>query len=223
MSLAGVQGLHQVSVEPDNMGQKVHPMSPDQYYCAEIREGPNSRRFYFYASVQGLTGPEYGYTEDHAWIDQAYESALHEVLQRFSVEPRSSSAASVATAQAGVVVSVSEPHVFRAEELVRLDPWVNVYVVNAIKLAKRELGHAFHPIRVVWRWQTSEEPEDEAVVYLMLSDETGKFGEGFSLQQLRNESLVKDRIRRLYQDLLELRSRTLIMNLLRGDVGPGKD
>lgn len=198
-------------------------MSPNQYYSTEIREGPKSRRFYFYASVEGLTGPEYGYTEDHAWIDQAYESAIHEVRQRLSVQPWSSSAASVAAAQAGVVVIVSDPREISRDELVRLDPWVNVYVVNAIRLAKREIGDALHPIRVIWHWQTTEEAGDEAAVYLKLSDDTGKFGEGFGLQQLRNESLMKDRIRRVYQDLLELRSRTLIMNLLRGNVSAGKD
>jgi hypothetical protein len=192
-------------------------MSPDRYYLTKIDEGPKSRRFYFYASVEGLAGPEYGYSADDSWIDQAYESAIHEVRQRLLVQPWGW------VAETGVVVSASDPREISSDELVRLDPGVNVHVANAIGLAKREIGDALHPIRVTWYWQTSEEVEDEAAVYLKLSDDTGRFGEGFSVQQLKNEFLMKDRIRRLYQDLLELRSRTLIMNLLRGKVGAGKD
>jgi len=190
-------------------------MSPDRYYGAEIHEGPSPRRLYFYASTEGLTGPEYGYTEDHCWVAQAYESVTREVRERLSVQPF--------LTEAGAVVTVSDPREISPDELVQQDPWVNVYVVSAIKLAKREIEDALHPIKVIWCWQTSGNPGDEAIVHLKLSDDTGFFGEAFSLQQLKNESLMKDRIRRLYQDLLERRSRTIIMNLLRGKVGAGKD
>ena len=192
-------------------------MSPDRYYLTDIHEGPKSRRFYFYASIEGLAGPEYGYSEDNSWVDRAYEPAIHGVRERLLVQPWGW------VAEAGVAVSASDPREISSDELVRLAPEVNAYVVNAISLAKREIGDALHPVRVTWHWQTSEEVRDEAAVYLKLSDDTGMFGEGFTLQQVKNESLMKNRIRRLYQDLLGHRSRTLIMNLLRESVGASKD
>jgi hypothetical protein len=191
-------------------------MSPDRFYITEIREGPKSRLFYFYASVQGLTGPEYGYSEDDSWVDQTYESAIHGVRERLLVQPWGY------VAEAGVV-SASGPREISSDELVPLALEVNVYVVNAIGLAKREIEDALHPIRITWHWQTSEEVRDDAAVYLKLSDDTGMFGEGFTLRQIKDESLMKNRIRRLYQDLLGHRSRTLIMNLLRGKAGAARD
>jgi hypothetical protein len=192
-------------------------MSPDRFYVTEIHEGPKSRQFYFYASVEGLTGPEYGYSEDDSWVEQAYASAIHGVRERLLLQPWGW------VAEARVVVSGSGPREISSDESVRLAPEVNVYIVNAIGLAKREIKDALHPIRITWHWQTSEEVRDDAAVYLKLSDDTGMFGEGFTLQQVKDESLMKNRIRHLYQDLLGHRSRTLIMDLLRGKVGAAKD
>jgi len=190
-------------------------MSPDRYYCTEIREGPETRRFYFYASTEVLSDPQYGYTVNDSWIAEAYESAIEEIRKQLQAEHDA--------ARDGIVVTVSDPVEVSSDDLVWQNPRLNVYVEDAVKLAKREIEDAFHPIKVIWYWQTSGDPGDEAIVHLKLSDDTGIFGEGFSLQQLRNESLMKNRVRRLYQDLLELRSRKIIMNLLRGNVGAGKD
>lgn len=80
------------------------------------------------------------------------------------------------------------------------------------------------PIKVTWYWQASDEAAELTTVHLNLEDDTVFLPVcfGLSLEQLSDESLMKERIRRLYQDLL-CRSRTLIKNLLRGNVGAGKD
>ncbi len=192
-------------------------MLPDRYYVADVPEGPRPRRLYFYASTEGLNGPEYGYTEDDSWIDSAYEFAVHTVRQRLLVQPHGFEAV------AGADVTVSAPREIGPDELVRHDPGVNVHVLNAINLAKREIGESTHPIKVTWFWQTTGETTDEAAVYLKLSADTEPRLRGFTVQEIRNETLMKELIRGLYQDLLERRSRELIINLLRGKVGAGKD
>ena len=172
-------------------------MLPDPFHTAEIREGPDFPAVRLLdASTEGLNGPEYGYTEDYTWIDQAYESAEREVEESLSAQHGGG------TPEAGTAVSVSEPREVSSGASIRLGPRTNVHVENAISLAKVEIGYALHPIRVVWYWQPHESTGDEVLVFLKLSDDTGTFGEGFGLQRLRNESLMKDRIRRLYQDLL---------------------
>ncbi len=142
-------------------------MLPDRYYVTEIQEGPKARRFYFYASLEGLTGPEYGYAENGSWVAQAYESAIHEARERLASQP------GWIAAEFGAVVTTSGPREISPDELVRLDPCVNVPAVNAIKLTKQEIEHPLDPIRVTWCWQSSEESKNETVVYLKLSDDTG--------------------------------------------------
>ncbi len=192
-------------------------MLPDRYYVAEVREGPKARRLYFYANVEGLNGPEYGYTEDDSWISPAYEGVVHEIQERLSTLPRGFAA------EPGAIITVSEPREIGPEELLHHDPGVNVYMASAIKMAKREIGEALHPIRVTWFWQACDVAGEDVAAYLKLSDDMGTFGEGFTLQELRNEALMKDRIGRLYRELLEFRSRSLVMKLLRMNVGAGKD
>ncbi len=186
-------------------------MSPDRFYSTEIREGPKSRRFYFYASTEGLTDPQYGYAVNDSWIEEAYESAVEEIRRRLQAEHKA--------AGDGVVVTVSDPVAMSSDDLIRQNPRLHVYVEDAVKLAKRELGYALHPIKMTWSWETAEDPKAESMVQLKLSDETGSFGLGFTPQELKNRSLVEDRISRVYRDLLQHASRTLVMNLLRADTG----
>jgi hypothetical protein len=187
-------------------------MLPDRYYVADVHEGSKVRRLYFYASVEGLTDPEYGYSEDNSWIEPAYKRAVNEIERGLDAEP-------------GAAVSVSESHEISLDELVKQDPEVNVHILKAITVAKEEIRDALHPIKVIWYWQASDDVGKETAVHLILEDDTVFLPVlfGLSLQQLSNESLMKERIRRLYQDLLAIRSRTLIKNLLRGNVGAGRD
>jgi hypothetical protein len=192
-------------------------MWPDRYYVAEFREGSTHRRLYFYASTVGLTDSEYGYTVDDSWIEQAYEAVVDEVRRVESVLP------SGFAAGAGADVLVSDPREISPEEAVQQDTGVNPHVIRAIGLAKREIGEALRAIRITWYWLTSEEWGDEAAVSLILTDDVVTRREGFVMQQLKDEALMKDRISRLYQDLLAFGSRTLILNLLRQNAGAGKD
>jgi len=187
-------------------------MMPDRYYVADVHEGPRVRRLYFYASVEGLTDPEYGYTEDNSWIEPAYKRAANEIEREHNAEP-------------GTTASVSEPREIGPEELVEQNPGVNVHVLKAIALAKEEIREALHTIKVTWYWQASDDAREESAVHLILEDDTVFLPVlfGLSLHQLSNEDLMKKRIRRLYQDLLARRSRTLIKNLLRKNVGAEKD
>ena len=164
-----------------------------------------------------MNGPEYGYTEDDSWIEPAYQAAIREVREGRSGNPWGW------VPETGVSATVTGPRETSPDELVRQDPWMNVYVVNAIRIAKQEVGAALHPIRVVWYWQPSNQVGDEAAAYLSLSEDSASFGEGLSLRQLRDESATRERIRKLYQDLLEFRSRELILSLLRGRVSAGRD
>jgi hypothetical protein len=191
-------------------------MLPDRYYLTEVQAGPKHGLLYFYASTEGLNGPEYGYTEDDSWIDESYRVAIRGVKEGDPTNPWGR------VAEPGVTTTVADPREISADELVRHDPWLNVYVVNAIGVAKQVVGIALHPIRVAWYWPSSNGMDDVAA-YLSLSDDLGTFGEGLSLRQLRDESATRGRISKLYQDLLEFRSRTMILNLLRGKVGAGRD
>jgi len=187
-------------------------MMPDRYYVADVQEGPKLRRLYFYASVEGLTDPEYGYTEDHSWIEPAYQLVVGQIESGLNAEP-------------GTVVTVSASREISPEELVKQDPEVNAHILKAITLAEGEIKEALHPIKVVWHWMTMDDYSEEVPVYLTLADDIVRLPAGFGLklEQLTNEPLMKWRIRRVYQDLLAIRSRTLIKNLLRGNVGAGKD
>jgi hypothetical protein len=187
-------------------------MLPDRYYVADVHEGPKLRRLYFYAKVEGLKDPEYGYSEDDSWIEPAYRRAVNEIERGLHAKP-------------GVAVTVSEPREISPEGLVKLDPDLNVHILKAIALAKEELGEALHPIRVMWHWQTQEDYSEEAPVYLTLADDVVMLPAAFGLklQQLGDESLMKERIRRLYRKLLEDRSRKLVMDLLRMNAVAGKD
>jgi hypothetical protein len=191
-------------------------MLPDRYYVAEVRKGSKHRRLYFYASTEVLTDPDYGYTVDDSWIEQAYEAVVYEVREVESVLP------SGFEAGAGADVLISDPREIRLEEAVQQDTGVNTHVIRAIDLAKREIGKARHPIRVTWYWQTSEEWGDEAAVYLILTDDVATRRQGFFMQDLKDEALMKDQIRRLYQDLLAKGTRDLIKNLLGANAGAGK-
>lgn len=192
-------------------------MLPDRYYVADLREGPRVRRLYFYASTEGLRGPEYGYAEDDSWIDSAYESVVYEVREKLSLQPWGY------VAEAGAAITVSEPREISLAEAIQQAPQVNTHVIRAIDLTKREIGKALHPIRATWHWEISEDWGDDASVYLVLTDDMATRREGFGMQQLKDEDLMKDRIRRLYQDLLAFGTRDLIKNLLRAKAGAGKD
>ncbi len=166
-------------------------MKPDQYYVADVHEGQRLRRLYFYASVEGLTEAEYGYTEDNSWIEPAYNRAVNEIERGLC-------------ADTGAAVSVSEVREISLEDLVKQAPEVNVHVLKAITLAKEEIREALHPIKVTWYWQASDEAAELTTVHLNLEDDTVFLPVcfGLSLEQLSDESLMKERIRRLYQDLL---------------------
>jgi hypothetical protein len=99
--------------------------------------------------------------------------------------------------------------------MVKQNPRLHVYIEEAIRLTKRELGYALHPINMTWFWEAAQDVTRESLVQLGISDETGSFGVGFSPQELKNQSLVESRISRLYRDLLELGSQKRVMNLLR--------
>jgi hypothetical protein len=190
-------------------------MLPDRYYCTEIREGPKPRQFCCYASTEGLNDPQYGYGVSDSWIGEAYESTIEEI--REGLQSRHDAI------KDGVVVEVSAPVEVSAEDLVRQDPLTNVYIEDAIKLAKQELGHALHPIKMTWHWEVNPDPKSESLVHLLLSDDTGSFGKGFTRQELKNRSLVESQIGRLYRDLIQFRSRTLVMGLLRMRSGGEED
>jgi hypothetical protein len=186
-------------------------MNADQFYCTEIREGPNFHGFFLYASTEGLTDAEYGYQVSSSWIADAYRSALEEVRKRLQ--------ANHDAANAGVRVDVSEPVEVSSDEVVKQNPRLHVYIEEAIKLARRELGYALHPIHMTWFWEAVQDVKRESLVQLRISDETGSFGVGFTPQELKDQSLVESRISRLYRDLLELGSQTRVMNLLRVSAG----
>jgi hypothetical protein len=190
-------------------------MLPDRFYCTEIHEGPKSRQFCFYASTEGLTDPQYGYAVSDSWIVEAYESAIEENRKQLQAQHE--------TAKDGVVVTASAPVEVSPEDLVRMNPLLNVYVADAIELAKRELGFALHPIKTTWFWESSADRNSESCVQLRVSDETGVFGRGFTPQELKNHSLVESQISRLYRDLLQLGSRTRVMNLLRMNAGTERE
>lgn len=192
-------------------------MSPDRYYVADLREGPRVRRLYFYASTEGLRGSEYGYAEDDSWIDSAFESVVYEVREKLSLQPWGYAA------EAGAEITVSEPREISPAEAIQQAPRVNTHVIKAIDLAKREVGKALHPIRVTWHWEISEEWGDDASAYLILTDDAATCRQGFGLQQLEDEALMKDRIRRLYQDLLAKGTREIIKNFRRTGAGAGRD
>lgn len=192
-------------------------MLPDRFYVAEVREGPTSRRLYFYASVVGLTDPEYGYVEDHSWIEKAYFSVIHEAEKRLSVQPGGFEAVP------GASVTVAEPREESREELMRLDPAVNGPVLHAIDQTKPEFEDALRAVRVVWHWQVADEAGGEAFVNLKLEDDVTATGRLFAVSQLKDDSLTRELIRRTYQELLSISSRKLIKNLLRQTAGAGKD
>lgn len=187
-------------------------MLPDQYYVAEVREGPQIRRLYFYANVEGLKDPEYGYSEDDSWIEPAYGRVVADVERGPSTV-------------AGTARSVSEPREISPEDLTKLDQGLNTHILKAISLAKDEIKEALHPIRMVWHWQTQEDYSEEVPVHLTLADDVVMLPVvfGLKLQQLSDETLMKERIRRLYRKLLEDRSRRLVLNLLRMNAVAGKE
>ena len=187
-------------------------MLPDRFYVADVHEGPKVRRLYFYPNVEGLKDPEYGYSEDDSWIEPAYRRVVDEIERGLYAMP-------------GAVVTVSKPREISPEDLVKLDPDLNVYISKAIALAKEELREALHPIRVVWHWQTQDDYTEEVPVYMTLADDVVMLPAAFGLklQQLSDESLMKERIRRFYRKLLEDRSRRLVLDLLRMNAVAGKD
>src|SRR5947209_7419419 len=113
-------------------GQRLRPMLPDRYYVAEVHEGPKVRRLYFYANVEGLKDPEYGYSEDDSWIEPAYRRGVNQIERGLYAKP-------------GVAVTVSEPREISPEDVVKRDPDLNVHILKAIALAKEELREALHP------------------------------------------------------------------------------
>lgn len=187
-------------------------MLPDRYYVAEVREGPKVQRLYFYSNVEGLKDPEFGYSEDDTWIEPAYARLVAEIQREHSTK-------------SGTAVTVSEPREINPEDLARRDQILNVDVLKAIAMAKEELKEALHPIRTVWYWQTQEDYSEEVPVHLTLADDVVMLPAAFclKLQQLRDETLMKERIRRLYRKLLEERSRKLVLNLLRMNAVAGKE
>ncbi len=192
-------------------------MLPDRYYVAEVREGTKVRRLYFYADVVGLTDPEYGYVEDHSWIEPAYVHVVNDVENRLSMQPAGFEMVP------GASVTVSEPREVSREEMERHHPAVNRPVLNAIFQAEAELGDALRPIRAIWHWQVSDEAGGEAAVHLKLEDDVTATGKLFAVWQLKDESLTRELIRRTYQELLSISSRKLILGMLRQRAGAGKD
>jgi len=181
-------------------------MLPDRYYEAEVREGPKSRPFYFYASTVGSAGREGTHPEDASWIAGAYESAIQEIRKRLQDEHDA--------ARDGIAVAVSEPREISADEMVRQNPRLNVHVEEAIKLAKHEVGFALHPIHMVWTWIRADDPKMEIVAWLRLSDDTGVSGRGFSAAQLKNSAIMERMIIQAYRDLLRYRSQRQMMDML---------
>jgi hypothetical protein len=181
-------------------------MLPDRYYETEIREGSKSRPFYFYASTEGSAGQEQGHPEDVSWIGQAYQSAIEEFRERLQARHHA--------AKDGVVVTASEPREIGADEMVRQNPRLNVHVEDAIQLAKQEVGFAFHPIRMIWKWSRADDADTEKPAGFMLSDDTGHSGRGFSVPQLKNLAVTQRMIIQTYRDLLRCRSQKQLMDIL---------
>lgn len=181
-------------------------MLSDRYYETEIREGPKSRPFYFYASTEGSAGQERGQPEDGSWIAGAYEAAIQEFRKGLQAEHDA--------ARDGVVVTVSAPREIGADEMVRQNPRLNVHVEEATKLAKHEVGFALHPIHMVWTWTRADDPKAEIVAWLSLSDDTGRSRRGFSVAQLKNLAIMERMIIQAYRDLLRYRSQKQMMDML---------
>jgi hypothetical protein len=176
--------------------------SVDHYYRVDVREDSEVRPAYFYSTTGGLYDLQYG------WVVNT--SRMHESLASAIEEFRGSLQAKHDAARDGILVTVSEPKEVTEDEVDRHNPSWGVLVQRATTVVKNAIARSIDPINITWTWEWIDEPNALSIVRLKLSAETESVAEEFTPAELKDESLMRGRILRLYGILLQKRSEKLV-------------
>jgi hypothetical protein len=169
--------------------------SIDGYYRVDVREGSRVRPAYFYSTTGGLYDLQYGWGKYTSRMHESLRAAIEEFRERLQAEHDASAD--------GLVVSVSEPVKVTKDEVDRHDPRWGALVQSATAVIKNAIARSIDPINITWGWEWVDDPKANVLGRLRLSAEAETVAEEFTLGELRDESLMRDRVLRLYDDLLQ--------------------
>ncbi len=169
--------------------------SIDHYYRVDVQEGAEVRPAYFYSTIGGLYDLQYGWGK--------YTSRMHESLKSAIEEFRVKLQAKHDASDDGVAVTISDPIEVKKEEVDRHSPLWGILRERA-DATKKAVARSIDPINIVasdWEW--IDDPNAKSLVRLQLSAETESVAEEFTPGELKDDLLMRDRILRLFSDLLQ--------------------
>jgi hypothetical protein len=169
--------------------------SVDRYYRVDVQEGAEVRPAYFYSTIGGLHDLQYGWGKYTSWAHESLASAIDEF--RRSVQAKHD------TSNDGVAVTVSGPVEVTKDEVDRHSPHWGALVERATNVIKKAIARSIDPINVTLAWEWIDDPSAKSLVRLKLSAEMESVAEEFSPGALKDDLLMRDRILRLYSDLLQ--------------------
>lgn len=169
--------------------------SIDHYYRVDVSEGSEARPAYFYSTTGGLYDVRYGWAGNTSRMHESLTSAIEEFREKLQARHD--------TSVDGVAVTVSDPVEVTKEEVDRHSPLWGALVQRATETIKKATARSIDPINITWAWNWIDDPNAESLVQLKLSAETESVAEEFTPKELKDESLMRGRILRLYGDLLQ--------------------
>jgi len=173
-------------------------MSDERYFRVDVEEGPRSRPAYFYETRGGLADLQYGWG--------AYTSGIHASVSAAVDEFRRTLQRKHDVAGDGIIVNVSKPVEATREEVDRQRPLWGALVARARSILQDEMKRSAYPVDITAvEWEWIDDPSSPELVRLRLSDELGTVAAEFTPQELKDETLMRRRLRRLYDQLLDNR------------------
>jgi hypothetical protein len=103
----------------------------------------------------------------------------------------------------GIEVTVSNPVEVTKEEVDRHNPSWGALVQRITAVVKNAIARSIDPIDITWGWEWIDDAGAEALVRLRLAAEAESATGEFTREELQDESVMRVRILRLYDELLQ--------------------
>jgi len=174
----------------------------DHYYRVDIREGSEARPAYFYSTTGGLYDVRYGWPGNTSRMHESLAAAIEEFRGKLQAKHDKS--------DDGIAVTVSDPIEVTKDEVDRHSPLWGALVQRATGVIKQVIARSIDPINITWAWDWIDDPDAQSLVRLRLSAETESVDDEFTPGELKDESLMRARILRLFSDLLSKLTEKLI-------------
>lgn len=170
----------------------------ERYYRVDVTEGSRKQPAYFYETRGGLADIVYGWA--------THSSGMHRSISTAVEDFRRTLQAKHDAAGDRVAVMVSDPMEVSMDEVDRHSPRFGALAARARAILQEEMSKSAYPVEITAvEWEWIDAPNSPELVRLRLSDELGNVAAEFTPQELQDESLMRHRLRRLYDQLLDNR------------------